>query len=86
MRARVIGKKIGRDKEGRISSNLFVAKDFSNYDREKNLVEGEETRAIWCRLDLSDIHTGMLVDVNYDVGFGDKAVLESITPVEDIDI
>lgn len=86
MRARVLGKRVGRDKEGRLSSNLYVAKEFSQYDREKNLVEGEETREIWCRLDLSDIHTGMMVDIGYDVGFGNKAILESITPVEDIDL
>ncbi len=80
MKAKVIGVRVSENAETKvISSNLFVMIPFSEW--ESNSAKecfGHKVASEYIRKDLSDIKPNDEVDLVYEKGFQDKAVLTDV--------
>ncbi len=84
MRATVIGISRGVTKNNRDFMNIYATKEFSDYEKQNNDVEGVSAFVEFTYNDYP-IHPGDVVDLSYEPGFQGRASLTDIVIVKPAD-
>ncbi len=84
MRATVIGISRGVTKNNRDFMNIYATKEFPDYEKQNNDVEGVSAFVEFTYNDYP-IHPGDVVDLSYEPGFQGRASLTDIVIVKPAD-
>ncbi len=84
MRATILGTFKGTTKTGRDFMRIYATKEFADYDRQNNIVEGVSAFEEFTYNDYP-IHPGDVVDMSYEPGFQGRADLTDIVIVKPAD-
>ena len=84
MRAKVVGKVVNKNEEGQISTNLYFVTSIPAWQANNAVsADGVSVMSEWTRMDMSHVRVGMMCEVSYAKTSTGKAVLDSITELQE---